>query len=450
MRFLNVVFAIGVLSSLFSNSINVLSPPYGVSLNLTTEVQSPQVVFDKYGNAVAAYYNSSTHKVYLAYLPSGETTWVQQQVVSDFSGEVENINLAINANGRGVLVWEQKNEQIYSAIFQTIGKTLQVEGNINVSGNRGNIQSTPVVVISSAGTALCVWQDEHEHPWKLAAAMLPSTSNTWTPIEEYVSNLDTASNFDAVETRLNLNQKSQGILTWRLTIHNGNGQPIYSRRFTISNNTVSFGPILQITPTGVIGQEHPAQGIDGSGNVFIDWVNDLTPRTLNAAYLPAGSSTFTQLETISLTGTEDVDKPIVSINPSGYGVLTYQASNNNSSVYTSFFHLTNSTFSFLSQNTEVSSGANDPNVYIDADRNAVITYKDAVSSPNSFYLGFAPSGSTAFSGFTRISDLIDGGQSSAQIGFNADGRGAVIWQKEKNTQQTSGIQNALIFIYNRE
>ncbi len=456
-----------------------------VSMQTTTLVSSPVIAIDKYGNAVAAFINTTIlggdEQAFITFRPAGETNWQQQQVISNFTGnEVEGIDIAMNPDGKGVVVWEQKDNQIHSAIFQVTNNTFSVVGNINVSGDfRGDIQSAPQVVITNEGTALCVWEDHNTTPWKLAAATLPQGSDKWVAFPKYVSEIGIVQ--DALEVHLNINNSNQGILSWRTTINGGSGGPVFSRRFSISENSVSFAPILQVSPIGAIDQLHIAQGIDGCGNIFIGWQNQdppppspikapESPYSISGAFLGKNASEFTSLGTVSsntLPG-NDASNLDVSINPSGYGGFCYETTLG--SVFVTSFKINNESYFPINSNfdltTETKPFLSDPKLFVDCNNNITLTTSKLPSKGFSKQFGvradflkqsfltfissfFEKKSPNSFGSITitQLTRELDGISGSAPLAFNNSGQGATVWQKSSNDLPTPGIQGASISVY---
>jgi PKD domain len=213
--------------------------------NASSEDYDPQVAIDEHGNAVAVWEhnNGGQELVQGAQLPAGGSWQSAALQLSEGGQSAYNPELAGNAQGDAVVVWERYNgsDQIAQAAQLPAGGSWQTAVNISESGVDG---SAPHVAIDSQGDEVAVWT-RSDGSTEIAEASELAAGGTWQSPVALSPGVQ-----DSYDPRVGMSSNGEAVAVW--TAYNGSGDVVQSANF------VGAGPQLNevsIPASGTAGQQ---------------------------------------------------------------------------------------------------------------------------------------------------------------------------------------------------
>jgi PKD domain/PASTA domain len=276
------------------------------------DAHAPQVALDRTGDALAVWARSNGTDVILqSALRRASGEWAAPEDVSAPGLDVDQPDVALNAAGNGVAVWQSSNGVTTGirAATRTAAGSWSAPQALSSGGNA----ERPHVGIDSAGNAVAVWSLNASH-FRAQATVHPSGGG-WAPAQSLSS-----AGADAFQPQVAVNPSGSAVAAWLsfdgLTyVVQSAGRPRGGAWSAVQN----LSP-----PSPDLGA--PQIALDPSGGAVAVWrgLNSARER-IQAARRPARGA-WSAPRLLSASG-GDADLPDVALDPAGNGAAIWQTGN---------------------------------------------------------------------------------------------------------------------------
>ncbi|MEM9447678.1 MAG: Calx-beta domain-containing protein [Cyanobacteria bacterium P01_E01_bin.6] len=364
------------------------------------------------------------------------------QVNTTTIGDQEQPNIAVDAQGNYVVVWESEvdggDRGIFAQRYDRFGNA--IGGEIEVAADPARNEVDPVVGMDASGNFVVSWTDEGGDANDVRARRFDSDGNALG--DSFLVNTETAGNQDTPDIAMNAN--GQFVITWESFGQDGDSDGIFAQVYDSAGNPV--GGEIAVNTITTDSQDDPVVGIDGSGNFVIAWEDsstgseDINARRFDSAGNPIGDSFV-----VNTTTDEDQDTPDIDMNANGEFVITWESRDQDGDGEGVFAQQYNSAGEKLGDeiavNTSTANNQDDPFVGIDDDGNFLIVWEDAGLDGDLdgiFGQYFDNTGAKLGTEF-QINTTSEGDQDDAAIAMDPNGNAIVAWESLGQDGDDEGI-----------
>lgn len=401
---------LGVEQGYAEGSTLIWSEPVNIS-NAGNPVTSPQIVGDNLGNAVVIWVNQTTGFVMAALSPAGADTWNIPQQVSTGDVPVYPPAIAMNANGQGVIVYDNgadpslgENELSFRRFTVSLG-VLNFDTAVpnNVGADEQN-SGPPLVSIDDSRNIVVVTL----YRAGFARYYIAAGASLWGSADQLDGNeLGSFQGLDPYALAVD----SSGVGFTIVSDARSTASPFFLNQGSYS--VASNFPVYT-------GRGIPAilAGVGQLGNA-VAVVNTTDANTWQFFFSPSGSGQFAPYTVLSNISATVANPPMLNVNENGLGVLAYNVTTD-SNVHARFVRVPNQT---VGMDKVVGQGTNGT---INTDE-----FGDAFAAwinPQGYVSGaWLPVGASTWRSSSQISSLpIDSGTVPA-ITVLALGDGAIVY-----------------------
>jgi hypothetical protein len=241
-------------------------------------------------------------------------SWRGIQVVEPVAGgDATAPRIALDADGNGVLVWQQggatrATDRLWLSQFRA-GGAWDTPRPLNMPG-KGHAER-PQVVFDSAGNLLLAWTQSDGTRRNIWAVRV-SSAGTWGEMQ-----LLEQRDGDAAELSLAADGKGNAFAVWRQD--SGAGSGIWSTRYTAASG---WGPAQRLENGFPGSAERPALAVDAAGNALVAWqTHDTDGSNVWSARFRAGQSWS---RPVRLNRDAVAASPHVVLDRQGNGIAVWQ------------------------------------------------------------------------------------------------------------------------------
>jgi hypothetical protein len=237
--------------------------PQPIEIDADDNAWRPQVVVDAQGNAVAVWeqFDDTRLDVWSNRYTSGSGWGSAERIETEDEGHARSPQVAADAQGDAVAVWEQFD-----------GTRLDVWSNRYTSGSgwgvaerieteEGGDASNAQVAMDAKGHAVAVWEQSDGTRYGIWSNRY-TPSRGWGTAEAITPNDAT----DALEPRVAVDARGNAVSVWRQSGTTGDG--IWSNRYTPS---AGWGSAQRIDSNHPGGRSAPRVAVDANGNAIALW-----------------------------------------------------------------------------------------------------------------------------------------------------------------------------------
>lgn len=291
----------------------------GSGLNLTGNVDSPQVAIDGKGNVVSIWreHNNaySRIKTNIYSLGAAETLasgdWSEPPSFIDNIAEVssQDPKLAMSSSGFAVAVWAQKTSNRFRIISNHL-RLIQSEDWVgaelidsipttNPEFNIGNA-SLPDIAIDQNNDAIAIWL---KHDGQRNNLWYNRFTGSWGAVANYI---ERERQGDADYPRIVFSKSNRALATWTQQDQAEDSKNLMSSFFSAvengwqANQSIAIGTSL----------DYPAPYFDREGNAVIMWQEGLTSGDVKASYYSKLSGKWSNQEILDSNGNQVVVAPL--------------------------------------------------------------------------------------------------------------------------------------------
>ncbi len=239
------------------------SPPLLLETDNAGPAQNPQVAMDASGNAVAVWQQSDNFRTNIwanRYTPSGG--WGTATLIeTDNAGSAQSPQAAVDGSGNAVAVWSQSDGTRYT--IRANRYTLSGgwgAATVIQSDNAGGAHS-PQVALDASGNAVAVWQQSDGTRYNIRA-------NRYTPSGGWgtATVIESDDAGDAQGPQVAMDGSGNAIAVWYQS--DGTRTNIWANRYTPSGG---WGTAAVIETDNAGDAQSPQVAMDGSGNAVALW-----------------------------------------------------------------------------------------------------------------------------------------------------------------------------------
>jgi hypothetical protein len=228
---------------------------------------SPQVVVDAHGTAIAVWASDgeNLNAVEVSERPASTGVW-QAPVSLSKAGQIAwDGHVAIAPDGEAIAVWEQQNDGhavVYSSVKAPGGSWGSPVALTNPSGE----DSEPQIAIDAGGEAVALWENNGEKSngestIVLQAAARPGPGTAWgAPVDLS----DTSA--EAVDPQIALNEEGEALAAWRLSA-------LSTQAVQVAVRPPKSGWEAPLTLSGAGYAGAPLVALNGQGAAVITWAS---------------------------------------------------------------------------------------------------------------------------------------------------------------------------------
>jgi PKD domain-containing protein/PASTA domain-containing protein len=272
----------------------------------------PQVALDRAGNALAVWMRSNgTDVIVQAALQRATGAWLAPEAVSRPGFDVDRPDVALDARGNGVAVWQSSDG--FNSIVQAATRTAAGSWSTPQPLWSGGYAERPQVGVDSAGEAVAVWSF-HSANVRVEAAVRRAGGG-WAPAQTLSS-----PGADALQPWLAVNPRGDAIAAWRS--FDGRTSVIQT---TSRQRGGAWSAVQDISPRSPdLGA--PKIALDAAGNAVAVWrgLRSAHERIQVVRHPARGAWAAPRL--IS-SGAAEADLPDVALDAAGNGAAIWQSGN---------------------------------------------------------------------------------------------------------------------------
>jgi len=368
----------GTRFNIWANRYTAATGTWGAAALIETDnagqAYSPQVVIDSSGNATAVWHQSDGTRYHIwtnRYKVSTGTWGVAVKIETDNSGDAEYAEVAVDASGNVVAVWQQSQGSAreiwsnrYTAASGTWGIAVQIEGLSN--------SNSPKVAIDASGNAVAVWSRFNSSYFNIWSNRYIASTGTWGTAQ--LIETDTMGN--SVSPQVTIDVSGNVIAVWSKSAANPND--IWSDRYTICSNrykaaTNTWGTSERIDSDNTGSATGPQVAIDASGNAVVVWYQyDGTRYNIWSNRYNAATKTWGTAIIIEADNSGSAYLPQVATDASGNALVVWYLFNGTS--YSLWANRYNAATSTWGTSEQIGTDAIWPQVAINASGNAMAVW----------------------------------------------------------------------------
>ena len=276
------------------------------------DARAPQVALDRAGDALAVWARSNgTDVIVQAAQRRASGDWLAPEDVSGPGRDVDRPDVALNAAGNGVAVWQSSDGS--NTVIQAAARSAAGSWSTPQTLSSGGYAERPHVGIGSAGDAVAVWSLNAGH-FRTQAAVRRAGGG-WAPAETLSS-----AGADAFQPQVAVNAGGNAVAAWL---------SFDGRTYVVQSSSRARGGawsgIQDLTPRSPdLGA--PKVALDPAGDAVAVWRGLRSARERIQAVRRPARRAWSAPELLSGTG-GDADLPDVALDAAGNGAAIWQSGN---------------------------------------------------------------------------------------------------------------------------
>jgi hypothetical protein len=372
----------------------------------------PQVAFDGDGDALMVWMDTvlsaPTSSVIRARTRTGAGALGALQNISAINGDAALPEVAVNADGDGVIVW-MGNDGSKFRVFARARSAGGALGPIKIVSQAGQSVIFPQVAVAPNGDALVVWIAEVDADENIGQvkARARSAAGVWGPI------INISHRGSAIQHEIAMDQEGDVLIIWNL-------EGIQARSRSAAG---VLSPIQDIAQFGIDGK----LAVDADGDAFIVWDNLFPGRIEGRGRTAAGVLRPVQAISPQVT----VGTPDVGMDAVGNSFIAWtQFPGNGNSIIKGRRRNTAGTLANVFHNLSATNDQHgDPRVAMAASGDLIVAWEREGSNTQDIQI--QARGRSAAGAFTPIATLNADNQEALghQAGIDSDGDALVIWSQ---------------------
>ncbi len=353
--------------------------------------------------------------------------------------------IAVAADGRYVVVWEQNNgldkEDVYARTYAVDGTA--ISGDILVNNNTGARQGSADVAIDANGNFVVVWEHNTENvndKYDINARTFDIDGVAYgNAIRVNAQKLD-----DQLAPSVAMDPDGYFVVAWQSKTA-ADGKEIYVRPFDIYLNELDGSDIL-VNTTAASDQTSPDIAIKADGEFVVVWQSKDQDGSGEGIYLrrfdAAGNALDVGETLVNATTTDDHQTvPSVAINDAGQAVIAWQSKGQDApdvseGIYAQRYDFDTASLvgGEIAVTTETDDHQKSPSVAIGGNGNFVVTWQSPDQDNDDgkegiFLQEFAADGSRLrFETLVNTYTLEE--QTAPAVGMTGDSQYVVVWQSQ--------------------
>ncbi len=292
------------------------SVPQSIGLD-SADALFPQIAMDRNGNAIAVWQQSDGTSVNIVANRFSNGVWNGAELIESQPGNAINPRIAVNAAGNAVIVWSQFNAAGTTADIwaNQFGVTTGWAGAVLIESDPINSAVNPDIAIDANGDALAVWQQAGMAFDDIWVNRL--SGGSWSGAVK----IETADDGHALSPRIAMDSNGNAMAVWYQ--FDGTRTDVWVNRFAAGG---AWGTPTLIETDNADNAAFPRIAFDAGGNAHVVWHQSDGSRfsIFSKRYTAAnGWETIQLLETLD---TGDAGFPRIALDPNGNAIAVWQQS----------------------------------------------------------------------------------------------------------------------------
>lgn len=392
---------------------------------------SPQIAIDASGNALAVWEQTdgTRFNVWANRYTAATNSWGTAALIeTDNAGGVANPQIAMDISGNAIAVWEQSDgtrsnvwANRFTAATSSWGTAVLIEN--NSAGNAG----APQIAIDASGNAIAIFSQADGAQFNVYVNRYTAASNTWgTPSPE-----NAAGGF-AFNPQISIDASGNAMAVWQQT--DGTTFNIWAKRYTVASGSWGTATLIETSNAG--NASRPQIAVDASGNALAVWTQyDGTRDNIYANRYTAATTTWGTAAVIE-TGAANADRPQIAIDASGNALAVWtQTDGTNFNIWANRYTAATSSWGTAELIETGSAGeANRPQIAFDGNGNALAVWEYNDGARLNIYANryTAATSSWGTAALIQTESIREG--FDAQIAVNASGNALAVWSQYDGTR----------------
>ncbi len=346
--------------------------------------------------------------------------WGIAETITDDSGNTYSPQVAMDANGNAIVVWNQYDGTVnniwanrYNATTSSWEKAEKIE---NISGDAYSAQ----VAMDSTGNAIVVWQQSEGSKYNIWANRYDASTLSWGTAEEIESTGESA-----YSARLAIDNAGNVIAVWRQS--GGSVVNIWANRY--NGMTLSWGTPEQLDSSSAGTAYIPQIAMDRAGNAIVAWQHgDSTEDAIWVNRYSATTRSWGTAEQIT-SGGESANSPQVAMNSNGNGLLVWlQSDGTVDSLWSNRYNGTSSAWGTAVKIENNSGSASYPQIVMDGGGDAIAVWLQSDGTVDSLWSNRYDGISSAWGTAEKIENNSESGY-YPQLAMDGEGNAIAVWQQ---------------------
>lgn len=261
----------GSTFNIWANRYSAATAQWGIATRVETANAGtaawPQIAVDRSGNALAVWMQSDGTRLNIwanRYTASGNSWGTDMLIETDNASDALLPQIAIDANGNALAVWEQSDGTRYNvwANRYTAGSNSWSTATLIEADNAGNALD-PQIAIDAHGNALAIWKQydgSRDHVW---ANRFTAGSSSWGT----ATLVESDNTGDASYPQITFDANGNALAVWAK--HDGRRFNIWANRYVANSNSWRTATLVETDNAG--DATNPQVAIDANGNALAIW-----------------------------------------------------------------------------------------------------------------------------------------------------------------------------------
>ncbi len=288
-----------------------------IKTNKADDAYSPQIAVNTDGNAIAVWqqYNGNEYSIYANHFDATLGAWQGATLIEGDAGDASHPQIAMDGIGNAMAVWQQYDgtyDSIYGNYFRA--STGWTTARLIERDDTGKA-SYPQVAVNASGHTMVVWELDNGTDDSIYASRY--SSSLWGT----ATLLDNGSTDSATAPRIAIDTDGNAIAVWHQ--YAGSEYSIYANRFDAASGAWQGDALIENDNVG--GAYGPKVAMDGSGNAMAVWQQyDRTSNNILANRFDAISGVWQNPVLIESDNAGDAYNPQIAVNDSGNAVAVWR------------------------------------------------------------------------------------------------------------------------------
>ncbi|MEL6225184.1 MAG: Calx-beta domain-containing protein, partial [Cyanobacteria bacterium J06627_8] len=352
-------------------------------------------------------------------------------------------NVAVDAQGNYVVVWQSgddgSNSGIFAQRYDRFGNA--IGGEIEIAADDTRPEFDPVVGMDANGNFVVSWTDDGGDNNEVRARRFDSDGNALG--DAFLVNTETADNQDTPDIAMNAN--GQFVITWESLGQDGDSNGIFAQVYDAAGNPV--GDEIAVNDITNGSQDDPVVAIDDSGNFVIAWEDSSTDiETVNARRFDSTGNPIGDSFVVSTTAGIDHDTPDIAMNASGEFVIAWESfddlDGDRHGIFAQRYNNAGERIGDeIAVNTTTAEDQDEPSVAIDADGNFLITWEsdDQDGSEEGIFGQYFDNTGAKQGDEFQINTFTEDSQADVALTMTPDGNAIAVWDSFGQDGDGEGI-----------
>jgi hypothetical protein len=244
-------------------------------------------------------------------------TWEAPHLLENSAEETGDPQIAVDAAGNALVVWDQNNAFIYANRYRAATGTW--DASAQLIGNNAGALTIPQVAVDAQGNGICVWEGSDN----IQYAVYNAGAGTWGAVQSLTSTTQPVIN---TEPAVAMDSNGNAIVVWIEWSMASDDVSIKALHYPAGGPWSSIVTLQTTTYPGSYLMPQPRVAMDAQGNALAVWLHTSATDTsyhVYASRYTALNTTWDQAAAIE-TNPDDASYPRLAMNPAGEAIVVWR------------------------------------------------------------------------------------------------------------------------------